>query len=129
MRVALAIALLLPACGSEEVGTSKSPLRPEDFPLSLEEAEAAIAAHDGRGCLQLIPYVECRGCAPRYRLDPIAAGASIGPCRRSTFVAATVVQTANADPGQTFTWTCSDAPLGGSWTNGARVDQGALVCR
>lgn len=125
----LAIAFFLSACGSDDVGTSRAPLRPEDFSLSLSEAEAAIAAHDGSGCLQLRPYVECRGCTPRYRLDPIVDGASVGPCKRSTFVAGTDVHTADAPLGTTFTWTCRSDALGGSWSNGSRDDQGALVCR
>jgi hypothetical protein len=126
---ALALILMLTACGSEEVGKQKSPLKPEDFPLTLEQAHAAIAAHDGKGCLRMFPFVECVGCSPRYRLDPIADGASVGPCAKSTFVAGTDVHIANAPIGQSFTWQCASAPLGGSWSNGARDDQGALVCR
>lgn len=130
MRRVLFAILLLVGCGGEDVGQSKQALvDPADYPLTLAEAEAQIAAHEGPGCLKLEPYVECRGCAPRYRLDAIAEGAPVGPCGKSTFVAGTTVK--NADPKLgAVTWTCQSGPSGGRWmAEGATVMFGALVCR
>jgi len=128
---ALLLALLLSGCGSEELSTKKEPLSrdPADYPLSLAQAQAAIEAHDGAGCLRLDPFVECRGCAPRYRLVPIATNATIDGCGRSTFSAGKLVRTANAPPGETYTWTCLGGPLGGTWSNGTITEVGALTCR
>jgi hypothetical protein len=122
MRALLAVCILAGCSSSEDLGTQKQKLS-EDYPLTLEQATAAIEAHDGDGCLRMDSFVACRGCAPQYRLDPVADGASVGPCGRSTFVAGRVVRTRNE---KTFTWTCASSPLGGSW-NGEET--GALVCR
>lgn len=129
MRRVLFAILLLVGCGGEDLGQSKQPLvDPASFPYTLAEAEAQIAAHEGPGCLKLEPYVEYRGCAPRYRLDPIEEGALVGPCAKSTFVAGTTVK--NADPKLgAVTWTCQSAPFGGLWATGAAIMPGALVCR
>ena len=119
------------ACSSEEVGkhADKASVDPADYNLTLEQAENAIGAHTGPGCLRMYPYVACRGCVPKYRLDPVDVGDGAGPCGRSTFVAGSEVTTANAPPGKTFTWTCNGGALGGSWNNGSTESTGALVCR
>jgi hypothetical protein len=122
----LIAAVVLTGCGSDELATQKQPLSAADFPLSLKQAEAAIEAHDGNGCLRMSSFVECRGCPPRYRLDPIVDAAVVGPCGRSTFVAGRVVTEQND---QTYSWTCTSGPLGGTWTSGAAAGVGALVCR
>ena len=121
-RTMVVAVALVTGCADEELATQKQKLA-ADYPLLLEEAEAAIEAHDGNGCLRMDSFVECRGCVPRYRLDPVAEGTAVGPCERTTFVAGRVVRTRNE---ATFTWTCASGPLGGTW-NGREV--GALVCR
>ncbi len=119
------------ACSSEEIGkrAEKASVDPADYTLTLQQAEKAIEAHTGPGCLRMFPYVACRGCIAKYRLDPIEAGEAVGPCERSTFVAGPEVTTANAPQGKTFTWTCNGGALGGTWNNGAMESTGALICR
>jgi len=128
----LALALLGVGCGDEGLGQKSQALEsrdPADYPLTLKEAEAEISAHDGLGCLRMFPFVECRGCDPRYRLEPVAAGAVVGPCARSTFDTGSSVTIRDAPSGKTDSWTCASAKVGGLWSNDVRSESGALVCR
>jgi hypothetical protein len=127
---AICVALLI-ACSSEEVGKRADPavVDPADYTLTLESMRTAIEAHRGPGCLRMFTYVACRGCAPMYRLDPIEVGTGVGPCARSTFTAGALVQTKNAPPGDSFTWTCRGGALGGAWDNTVDERTGALLCR
>ncbi len=122
MRTLILAALLVGCSSPEAVGTQKQKVL-EDYPLTYKAALAAIEAHDGLGCLRMDSYDPCPTCAPMYRLDPVADGASVGPCGRSTFVAGSLVRVRNE---KTYTWTCASSPLGGTW-NGEET--GALVCR
>lgn len=126
----LALASCAASLGSACGGQTEPPAEnPADYPYAtLDEARSAISSFAGPGCQQMRSYVGCAShsqaeCPPRYRLDPIAVGATLGPCGDSTFVGATVV----APDGGPFTWTCASV---GTWTEpGGRKAKGALVCR
>jgi hypothetical protein len=142
--IAIALSAMSVGCSDAETVERTDPLKTEDpssYRLTLAELEAAIARHDGTGCLRAHAMRPCASpraeCAPRYRLDLVAAGGLVAGCSRATFDAGSGVagkdriRTLDAPRQGTLTLRCEGGINGGTWLGGEpeRSVTGALFCK